>query len=145
MYTEKQITRYFNLAKNASQFSGYEKNKIGAILVYKHDIIGVGYNRKQSSPTQKKYNIYRTTKTRKYDVDVMDNYIHAEIDCVQNATRLFKGDLSKCSIFVYREHKDGSMGVSKPCKGCSMYLKDMNVKNIYYTTDNGWNYERREY
>lgn len=113
-------------------------------MVYKNKVLGVGYNKKQSSPIQKYYNIYRSTNERFYDVNKQHNYIHAEIDCVQNATRLFKGDLSKCSIFVYREHKDGITSLAKPCRGCSMYLKDKEIKNIYYTTENGWNYERRD-
>lgn len=140
MYNDKQIKRYFDLAKKVSKLSDYETNKTGAILVHKNKILSVGCNKKQSSPIQKKYNIYRTTNKRVYDVNKQNNYTHAEISCLQGYTRHIKN----CSIFVYREKKDGSIGLSKPCNACSMYLKDKGVKNIYYTTDNGWKYERRE-
>lgn len=145
MYSEKRIKKYFNKAKEMSHNS-IEHNKVGAILVYKNKIIGIGYNRNVSSPIQKKYNIYRTNETRVYNVETMNNYIHAEIDCVERTKRLCNIDLNKCSLFIYRETKSGSMGLSKPCSACSMYLKDNNISNIYYTNDfNGYTYERRIY
>ena len=136
------IERGFKLAKNASKFSDC-KTKIGAVLIYKNKVISVGYNTTKSNPIQKMYNIYRNTNERKYDVEKRNNGVHAEIMTLQHATRSFKGDLNKCSIFVYSEKKDGSTRLTKPCMGCSKMLEELGVKNIYYTTDNGWQYERR--
>ena len=136
------IERGFKLAKNASKFSDC-KIKIGAVLIYKNKVISVGYNTTKSNPIQKMYNIYRNTNERKYDVEKRNNGVHAEIMTLQHATRSFKGDLNKCSIFVYSEKKDGSTRLTRPCMGCSKMLEELGVKNIYYTTDNGWQYERR--
>ena len=137
------IERGFKLAKNASTFSD-RKIKIGAVLMYKSKVISVGYNTTKSSPIQKMYNVYRNIDGREYDVEKRANGIHAEIMALQHATRSFKGDLSKCSIFVYSEKKDGTTRLTRPCMGCSKMLKDLGVKNIYYTTNNGWQYERRD-
>ena len=141
--TTKEIKRYFNLARNASTFSDYEHNKVGAVLVYKHDIISMGYNRKVSNPIQKKYNIYRQDEYRCYDVDIQHNYIHAEIDCILKAKKEFNGNMGKCNLFIYRQTKTGKRGLSAPCSACSHCLADNGIINIYYSTSNGYVYEKR--
>lgn len=137
------IDRCFQLAKNASMFSDCEI-KVGAILVYKNRVISVGYNTSKSNPLQKAYNKYRTKDGRIYDTDKQNNGLHAEAMCVKNAIRLFNGDLSKCSIFVYSEKKDGSTRLSRPCGACQKILLDYNIHNIYYTTNNNnlFSYEK---
>ena len=137
------IERGFKLAKNASTFSDC-KIKIGAVIMYKSKVISVGYNTTKSNPIQKAYNVYRNANGREYDVERQNNGLHAEIMALQHATRSFKGDLSKCSIFVYSKRKDGNTRLTKPCRGCSKRLEELGIKNIYYTTDNGWQYERRQ-
>lgn len=136
------IERYFKLAKNASTFSDC-KIKVGAILVYKNKVLSVGYNTSKSNPIQKMYNKYRNQNgIRQFDVDKQNNGVHAEIMCLQHVTRLFKGDLSKCSIFVYSETKNGSTRLIRPCMACLKYITELGIKNIYYTTNNGWQYEK---
>ena len=140
--TEHMIERYFNLAKTASAFSDYKGVHIGAVCVYKHKIISVGYNMSKSSPLQMKYNKYRNREGREFDTNIHVNALHAELSCIQSI-RSLDIDFSKVSIFVYREHKDGSNAVSKPCRACSKALDDLGIKEWYYTTDNGYAYERR--
>lgn len=144
MYNDKQIERYFNLAKNASDFSDYPKIHIGAVLIYKNKILSIGYNTTQSHPIQKEYNQYRHTKERTYDIESMPNSLHAEMSCLVS-TKHLDIDWDKASIFVYRCRKNGKVALAKPCSACSMALCNRGIKNIYYTTNNGWNYERREY
>lgn len=134
------VEKYFKLARNASKFSDYPRIKIGAVVVCKNKVVSVGWNTTQSHPLQKYYNKYRNVDGREYDVELQSNGLHAEM----MAIRHLNGDLSKCSIFVYREYKDGSTGLCKPCQACLCALKDVGIKNIYYTTENGYNYERIE-
>ena len=47
----------------------------------------------------------------------------------------------KVVIFVYREMLDGSIGMARPCESCMAYIKDMGIKNIYYTTNDGFAHE----
>ena len=139
------IERGFKLAKNASEFSDCHI-KIGAVLMYKNKVISVGYNTTKSNPIQKAYNVYRNANGREYDVERQNNGLHAEIMALQHAIRSFKGDLSKCSIFVYSEKKEGCKRLTrltKPCNACSKRLEELCIRNIYYTTNNGWQYERR--
>jgi deoxycytidylate deaminase len=140
------IERGFKLAKNASEFSDYNKKNVhvGAVVLYKNKPIGVGWNTSRTHPYQLKYNKYRElAKNRDYICDEHEPCLHAELMALQHATRSFKGDLSKCSIFVYSEKKDGSTRLTKPCNACSKRLEELGIRNIYYTTNNGWQYERR--
>jgi len=142
MYSKKLINKYFNLAKNASMFSDYPKIHVGAIMVYKNKIISVGYNTQKTNPYQKDYNVYRGNNERKYDVDKQSNALHAEMACIVS-TKHLDIDWSKVSVFVYREHKDGSISLSRPCMACSKALDERGIKDWYYTTENGYAYERR--
>lgn len=135
------IKRCFKLAKNASKFSDH-KIKMGSVIIHKNKVISVGWNCKKSSPIQKKYNKYRSFENRVFDVDKHDNVIHAECMAVKNAIRQFNGNLNKCSIFIYSTKKDGSNRLSRPCRACMKMLKDNNIRNVYYLTENGWNYEK---
>ena len=140
------IERGFKLAKNASTFSDYSKKDIhiGAVITYKNKVVGVGWNTNKTHPCQMKYNAYRKSKNgRDYNSENHLPFLHAEIMALQHAKRSFNGDLNKCSIFVYSKKKDGSTRLTRPCKACSKALKDLGIKNIYYTTENGWCYERR--
>lgn len=135
------ITRAFKLAKKASEFSD-NKVKMGCVIMYKNKVISIGYNISKSHPIQKAYNVHRSVKNRIFNVDKHDNNIHAECMALRNAIRQFNGDLSKCSIFVYSEKKDGSTRLSRCCNACCKMLKDNNITNIYYTTENGYVYEK---
>ena len=143
MYSEKKIEKFFKQAKKASSFSNFDKNKVGAVIVNKSKIISVGFNQLKSNPIQKEYNKYRNVGKRKFNVETHRNSIHAETSAILSAQKL-NIDFSECSIFVYRKKKCGCQGLSRPCKSCSQLLKDVGIKNWYYTTDDGWNYERKE-
>ena len=142
MFTDKLIAKYFKLAKKASEFSDYPNIHIGAICVYKHQVIAIGCNTLKSSPMQMRYNHYREKDNRDFDAYANTNSLHAEISCI-SSIRSLDIDYSKVGIFIYREHKNGTTGLVKPCKACSKCLDDIGIKNWYYTTDDGYIYERR--
>lgn len=146
MYSEKRIEKYFNIAKQQALFSSYKKEHIGAVIVYKNKIIAKGCNTNYSHTLQKTYNIYRTNETREYDVDKMANLLHAEMSCIAtllNHVALDNTNMKYYSIFVYRVDKNGNKQLARPCLSCMHALDDIGIKNIYYTTQEGFNYERR--
>ena len=136
--TETRINHYFNLARNACYYSDFMKARLGAVLIYKGKVMSVGWNSTKTSPLQRQLNRYRG-----YDVDASEahNTLHAEVACLTKVRDL-DIDWGRASIFVYRIKKDGSSGLSYPCKGCMALIKSMGIKNIYYSTENGWAYER---
>jgi len=140
------ITRYFDLAKDVSKLSDYNKKniKIGAIIVYKNKVVASGYNTSKTSPIQMKYNKYREKVDPLRDYNANDHLpsLHAEMKALID-TKDMDIDWNKASIFVYRDsNNDGTIRNCRPCCACMKALKDKGIKNIYYTNENGFNYER---
>lgn len=138
------INKFFELAKNSSTMSDYKKKNIhiGAVLVYKNKVIANGYNTKKTSPIQYKYNKYRELNCGEDRDYIADNHlatIHAEMKCLIDSKDM-NVDWSKVSIFIYREH-NGVQRLCKPCPSCEKALRDRGIRHIYYTTENGYNYE----
>lgn len=138
------IEKYFRLAKNVSELSDYSKKNIhiGAVLVYKNKVISVGYNTDKTSPIQKKYNKYRITDDRVYNNEKQSSCIHAEMKTLID-TRDMDINWNKANMFIYRE-SNGYMRNCYPCQACMRAIKDRGIKNIFYTNENGYNYERIE-
>lgn len=137
--TENRIKHYFNLAHNACQYSDNKKAKLGSVIIYKNKILSVGWNLEdKTNPLQQEYN-----KLRDYDNNVENtkSSIHAEFAAMLKIKHM-KIDFSKVHLFIYRERKDKSIGNARPCNACMGFAKDLGIKNIYYTTDAGWAYER---
>jgi len=143
---EMNINKYFNLAKNASTFSDYDKIHIGAVLIYKNKVLSVGWNTKRTNPIQKKYNRYRVLHDgRIYDSTILSNATHAEMSTLISTKNIEGINWEKCSLFVYSETKDGNKRLTSPCPACRMALKERGIKNIYYTNNvKGYTYERME-
>lgn len=65
------------------------------------------------------------------------NSVHAEIACLTKIKYL-DIDFSKVTLFVYREHKNGKRAVAKPCPACTKFIKDMGIRDVFYTIEDGW-------
>lgn len=138
IYSNKKIERYLSMAKNVSTLSDFPRYKLGAIVIYKGSILAHGNNSCKTSPVQKKYNKERNYKTEASFKHT--NCTHAEVNCL-NKIKYLDIDFSKTSLFVYREHKNGTKALARPCPACSKMIRDIGIKNVYYTTENGYAYE----
>ena len=132
----------FNAAHVEAEKSDFKQFNIGCVITYKGHIIGRGHNQNKSHPMQKKYN----RKYRKFHNTnkAINDCLHAEIDAINSIsyTTGIEVDWSKVKVFVYRISigKRLGYGCAKPCKACTHALKDLGVRNIYYTDDMGFNY-----
>ena len=114
---------FFELAKKLSYKSDYPPHKLGAVVVRKNSIVGIGFNKTKTHPK---------AKTR-------FKTIHAEMAAILNCQQ---EDLSGCSIYVYRETKDKQLALAKPCECCLELIRQVGIKDIYYTDTDGFKYER---
>ena len=64
--------------------------------------------------------------------------IHAETSALLPLRRT---DLSRASIFIYRETKNGTKALARPCPCCQKLIKQFGIKHIYYTGNNSLVYE----
>jgi deoxycytidylate deaminase len=126
--------KYFNIAKSVSKLSDFYKCHTGCVVVYHKQIISVGVNQNKTHPIQKYYNQYR------FDNSIGTHNIHAEIDALSKI-KYYDIDWSKVDLYVYREHKaTGKLMLFKPCPSCMAYIKNLGIKNIYYTDYGSYNF-----
>ena len=133
MASEKTIKKFLMKARHASQLSDFPRQKLGAVMVLGNKIITDGYNTSKTSPVQKEYNKYRN-----FAYDTLNNGgIHAEMMCLLRTRYMTDIDWSRVCIYIYREKKNGMIGLAQPCEACMAALKERGIKktNIYYTTD----------
>jgi len=118
-----RINYYLDFAaKLAKQSNMYQKH--GAIIVYKKNIIGKGFN------------IFNNNCKNNYSM-------HAEIVAINNVikNKYSKDILNKCELFVVRisnytgVNNNNILKYSKPCFNCQKYINKFNIKKIYYSTN----------
>ena len=128
--------RYYSLAEKASSFSDYKKCHIGCIAVYKNKIIAVGYNTNKTHPIQQHYNKYRENN----NIGCFAAKLHAEINCL-NSIRHLDINFQKVKLYIFRTRFDREFGMCRPCPSCMAAIKDLGIKHIYYTSNDGYSYE----
>ena len=129
--------RYFDKARQIADISDYNRVHIGCVAVYQWQIIGIGCNCNKTHPTQKLYNRYREQS------DSMLPKLHAEISCL-NQIKHLDINFTKVKLYIYRIRKDQPFGLSRPCLSCMAAIKDLGIRDIYYTTNDGYAYEKLE-
>lgn len=106
--------KYFHLAKKISLLSNHHQHKMGCVLVKKNRVISLAPNKIQTHPKSK----------HSY------NMLHAEIGAILKADRT---DLEGSTAYIYRERKDGTQGMAKPCISCYKMLKEAGVHKVAYS------------
>lgn len=126
---------YFRAAKAVSELSDYPIHKIGCVVVKGHRIISSGHNNKyKCHPLQAKLD------TEKYE-EQCPGKLHAEIMALVPLINS-KVNLKGCSIFVYRQHKNGTLAMARPCSSCQKVIKELGIKKVFYTIESGYAVEK---
>lgn len=121
---------FFKSAQSMSQLSDYSV-KIGCVIVDKHRIISSGYN----SDT-KCHPIQASLDTKFFNCACCGK-VHAETMAIIPLLKT-KCDYSRATIYTYREYKDGSLAMSRPCPRCMQLIKQLGITKIKYTTCDGY-------
>jgi len=128
--------KFFDRAKAESQLSDYDGAHLGAVAVLKNRyVLAVGHNTRKTTPTQQHYNRYRTIS--KHDILTKPARTHAEIE-IYRKIRFLDVDFRDVEVYVYRELKDGSLALARPCASCAQALRDLGIRKIAYTVENGY-------
>lgn len=126
---------YFNKARQIAAMSDYYKEHVGCVAVYHGQVISIGCNSNKTHPMQKHYNKYREKS------DMLIPKLHAEINCISQLKHL-DINFSKVKLYIYRIRKDQPYGMARPCSSCMAAIKDLGIRDIYYTTNDGFAYEK---
>lgn len=117
------LPNFFNIAKAESLKAKHRQHKLGAVLVYRKGVVAKGHNDAvKTHPIMRKYDNYKT--------------LHAEVSAIIKLKN--KDILKDCDMYIYRETKNGDLALSRPCSVCSKLLRMMGLRNVYFTTPNGW-------
>ena len=124
--------RFFNIAREVSFLSDFKKARVGAVVVEGNRIISTGHNSNKTSTTQYKYNYYRFGSN-----NYSPSKTHAEIAALAPLINRKDIDWAHSSIYIYRELRDGTMSCAKPCAACARLIKDLGIRNVYYSDWDG--------
>ena len=133
----KNDIKYFLKAKSVATISDFPEIHIGCIAVFQGNIIGMGCNTNKTHPMQYYYNRYRKIS------EIFPAKLHVEINCI-NQIRHLDINFSKVKLYIYRIRNDQSYGMARPCPSCMAAIKDLGIKNIYYSTNDGFVHEKLE-
>jgi deoxycytidylate deaminase len=115
------VVKFFDLAKKVSKFSNHNKFKLGCVIVKGSKIVSVGVNNVKTHP--------RSTHPH--------HSLHSEMAAIL----LAKQDLCGCEIYVYREIKNGTPALARPCIYCWPFIAEAGIKKIHYSIKNGFETE----
>lgn len=121
--------KFFEHARQMAELSDFRRVHIGCVAVYGNKIIASGFNSNRTHPLQAKLNRFRS-------IEISNHTIHAEISCLSH---IWNANLSwnKVKLYIYRTRCDGRKGMSRPCPACMAAIKQLGIKEIFYTTMDG--------
>ena len=115
---EKFTTAAHAIAMAGSGVGMKSKFRLGAILVHKNSIVSIGTNSYKTHPLM----AARTEWP----------FLHAE----QHA--IIRAGVDNCEgldLYIARVLKNNDLAMSKPCDVCIELIKDVGIKNVYYSTN----------
>lgn len=121
---------YFRAAEGVSLLSDH-RCKMGCVVVKGHKIISSGHN------SASRRHAFQAKLDRKFFGCECAGYLHAETDALIPLINS-GADLTGASIYVYRSMRDGSIGMARPCPRCMSVIKSCGIKQINYTTPDGF-------
>lgn len=126
----KSDKAYFNAAKAVSKLSDH-KHQLGCVLVHSHHIVSSGHN------SATKYHSFQAQIDKKFFGCECKGPVHAEVDTLLPLIKQ-KYNFGGSTLYVYRQHKDGSLALAKPCPRCMALIKEQGIRKIKYTTEDGY-------
>lgn len=115
--------KYLRILKRLALCSDHHSHKMSCILVRGGKIIGRGYNMLKSHPNSP----HPRFRQR-----------HAEFNAIISASY----DVRGATAYIFREQKDGTLAIAKPCTSCSAFLVANGVTEIIYSFQGSYKEEK---
>lgn len=133
----KQRLRYFGMAENLAQASEY-KWKLGAVITQNGKVVSTGIATDKTHPEQYRHSLI-TRRLR----DEWGQRLHAEFIAMLRLPRNFVVN-NKTDLTIVRVLANGKRSMARPCSTCMSKIKELGIRNIYYSTPDGYVYEKLE-
>lgn len=138
--------KMFRKAREVAETSNFEHFHLGCVITYKRHILSAASNSNKTHPKQKYYN-HKFREFRKGSKPAAHT-VHAEMAAISDIPYPvgIQVDWKDVNVYVYRiaHGIPSGHGMARPCPACMAALKNLGVRNIYYTTDVGYAYEKLE-
>lgn len=128
--TKKFIDRLIDLSEDVESDRPYHKVKMVAFVTYKNKILSFGVNSEKTSFYQ--YQARRRANVN--DNDFIYDKTHAEIAAIKKIHPSFD-DWAHVELLVCSKKKDGTFRLSRPCPICEKVIRDLGIKQVYYTNN----------
>lgn len=112
-----RISRGIKAATEAALLST-QKYRVGAAIYLGNRLISFGWNSQKTAPANG--SIFK--------------WHHAETAALIGTSKV---ELAKAVIYVVRLTKGGSKRMARPCKNCSVVLKNAGIRRAFYTNQYG--------
>jgi deoxycytidylate deaminase len=136
--------RMFEKARETAETSDFDHFHLGCVITYKHHIISTGANGRKTHPIQKYYN-KRYRYFRKGSKPCIHT-LHAEMAALAAIPYPLglQLDWRDVNVYIYRisPGKPSGHGLARPCPACLAALRQAGVRNLYYTGEDSFVYER---
>ena len=141
----KRHLKYIDKARKCALSSNFKRARVGCVAVYNNRIIASGCNSTKTHPIQREFN-----RRNIYPIGTQTDFIntlHAEVDClgkfVHENTDI---DWHRVTLYLYRvTRKYPYYGLARPCSGCMKLIRQLGIKDVYYTGNNSIIYENIQY
>lgn len=114
--------RFLTLAKQVSEKSDHHTYKMGCIIAKGNKVLSSGFNILRTHP--KSPHAHKS--------------IHAEFMAAISADNT---DLKGATAYVFRQQKNGTWAMAKPCKYCWQFLMECGIKEVVYSFEGSFRTE----
>lgn len=115
---QKFETAAYAVALTGNGVGSKSRFRLGAVLVYKNNIVAVGTNSYKTHPLMAERTAWP--------------FLHAE----QHA--IIRAGVDNCEgldLYIARVLKNNTLALSKPCGVCAELIRDVGIKRTFYSTD----------
>ena len=140
MEFSKRHIKFFEKAADIAETSNFDRYHIGCVAVLKNKIIAAASNKLKTHTIQAEYDKYRQFNCLSDPKNI--HSLHAEIACLTSIKKDVPFD--KVELYIYRKMTKKPFGLARPCPACMAMIKNLGIKKIYYTTNDGFAFEQLE-
>lgn len=127
-------------AARIAQEGNYPQH-VGAVIVCRGEVVGIGHNDNKTDPNQKQYNRMYRKNFHCIDYHPHLDGIHAEISALKSIPWNLAHDMrwNKATLYIVRIAPGlrTGFGLARPCQACMHAIMDAGIRHIVYTTDDG--------
>lgn len=138
--------KMFDKAREVAETSDFEHFHLGCVITYKRYILSSACNSYKTHPVQMRYN-RRFRKFRQGSKPCVHS-LHAEIAALNAIPYPVAAQVNwrEVKVYIYRISvgRASKMGMARPCPACMAALRELGVRDIYYTGEDSYIYERLE-